>query len=350
MRLFKHLFYIFLAFAVVSCEEDLANQIQLKFPDNQTKLPIGETLKATLMLPKEGEVSGEVKLQDEVFSIESKNLQIPISTDLLLGKHQIRVDFEYLDETFSIQKEIEIINNKAPKLMGYKILNTYPHDSKAYTQGLEFLGDTLYEGTGQYKQSSLRKVDYKTGEVLQKINLSDRVFGEGISILDGKIYQLTWRSGYGFVYDLETFEELDKFSFNNSAEGWGLCNDGKQFYKSDGTDKIWLLEPETMKELSYIQPTTHKGTNKQLNELEWVNGKIYANTYQRDGVAIINPKNGAIEAIIDFRDLKEQINKPADFDELNYVFNGIALHPETGNLFVTGKNWDKLFEVEIFEK
>lgn len=350
MTSFKYLFFFFLAFAILACEDDSAKQIQLKFPDNQTKVPIGSTLNASIQLPKDAEISGEGKLQNFSFTVDGLNLSIPIARDMLLGKHQISVQLKYDGQMHSIQKEIEIINDKAPQILGYNIINTYPHDTKAYTQGLEFVGDTLYEGTGQYKQSSLRKVNYKTGEVLQKINLPDQMFGEGISILGNKIYQLTWRSGFGYIYDLATFEELGKFPFNNSAEGWGLCNDGTYFYKSDGTDKIWILEPETMKELRYIQPTTHKGTNKQLNELEWVNGKIYANTYQRDGVAIINPKNGAIEAIVDFRDLKEQINKPADFDELNYVFNGIALHPETGNLFVTGKNWDTLFEVEIIEK
>lgn len=350
MSSFKYLFIIFLAFTVVSCEDDLAKQIQLKFPDNQTKVPIGSTLNAIITLPKQGEFSGEGKLQNTNFTVTNTNLQIPISKELKLGKHQITIDLSFDGKTYPLQKEIEIINDNPPRILGYNIINTYPHDPKAYTQGLEFVSDTLYEGTGQYKQSSLRKVNYKTGEVLQKINLPDQMFGEGISILNNKIYQLTWRSGFGYVYDLDTFKEIDKFSFNNSAEGWGLCNDGKQFYKSDGTDKIWILEADTMKELTYIQPTTHKGTNKQLNELEWVNGRIYANTYQRDGVAIINPNNGAIEAIIDFRGLKKLINKPADFDELNYVLNGIALHPETGNLFVTGKNWDTLFEVEIIEK
>jgi glutaminyl-peptide cyclotransferase len=350
MRFFNYLFFIFLAFSICSCEDDIANQIQLKFPDNQTKVPIGGTLNATLLLPKKGDFSGEGKLQNTSFTIDNANLQIPISKDLLLGKHQIIIDLNFEGKTYPIQKEIEIINNTPPKLMGYRILNTYPHDPKAYTQGLEFVGNTLYEGTGQYKESSLRKVDYTTGEVLQEVNLPDRIFGEGISVLDGKIYQLTWRSGYGFVYDSESFEELKKFPYNNSSEGWGLCNDGNILYKSDGSDRIWLLEPETMKELSYIQPTTHKGTNKQLNELEWVNGKIYANTYQRDGVAVINPKNGAIDAIIDFRGLIDLIEKPANYDKLNHVLNGIAVHPETGNLFVTGKYWNLLFEVEIFEK
>ncbi len=350
MRFIKHLFFIFLALQFIACEDDLSKKVSLKFPDNQTKVQLGNQLTATINIPKEGKISGEVKLQDEVVSIKDRKIVIPITNKMLLGKHQIKVNFTLDNESFSIQKEIEIINNAPPKLMGYSIINTYPHNPTAYTQGLEFVGDTLYEGTGQYKESTLRKVDYKTGKVLQKVNLPDQVFGEGISILDGKIYQLTWRSGYGYIYDLKTFEETGKFSFNNSAEGWGLCNDGKRFYKSDGTDKIWLLEPETMKELSYIQPTTHKGTNKQLNELEWVDGKIYANTYQRDGVAVINPKNGAIDAIIDFRGLRDLIDKSSNFDPLNHVLNGIAVHPETGNLFVTGKNWDKLFEVEIFEK
>lgn len=350
MKFFKYLFFTFLVAAFFSCEEDNSSKIQLKFANSIYKAPLGGSLSASLVTPFEGELTGEVKLQDTSFPITDKNFEIPITSDLLLGKHTIHVEVNIEGKSYPVQKEIEIVNNQAPKIYGYKILREYPHDPKAYTQGLEFVGDTLYEGTGQYKQSSLRKVDYRTGEVLQKIELPDQLFGEGISILNNKVYQLTWRSGFGYIYDLATFEEVGKFPFNNSAEGWGLCNDGKQFYKSDGTDKIWILEANTLKELSYIQPTTNKGTNKQLNELEWVNGKIYANTYQKDGVAIINPTNGAIEAVIDFRGLKELIDKPADFDEINNVLNGIALHPDTGNLFVTGKNWNKLFEVEIVEK
>jgi len=186
----------------------------------------------------------------------------------------------------------------------------------------------------------------KTGEVLKKTKLSDNYFGEGLSILNNKIYQLTWRSGDGLIYDVKTFERLKVFNYNQSKEGWGLCNDGEKFYKSDGTPKIWILDAETLEEKSFIQPVTNKTSLTKLNELEWVEGKIYANTWQRDGIVIIDPKTGAVEGLIDFRGLRDKVTNHPKLD----VLNGIAYNPNTKKLYVTGKNWDKLFEVEIIEK
>ena len=148
------------------------------------------------------------------------------------------------------------------------------------------------------------------------------------------------------VYDINTFEQLDSFSYNASKEGWGLCNDGTNLYKSDGTSKIWILNAETLAEEDYIQTVSHKTISKKLNELEWVNGKIYANNWQIDLISIINPKNGAIEGLVDFRSLRKQVSSATKED----VLNGIAYNKETGKLYVTGKNWDKLFEVKIIKK
>jgi glutaminyl-peptide cyclotransferase len=204
----------------------------------------------------------------------------------------------------------------------------------------------LYESTGQYGESKLRKVDYKTGEVLQNVNLDKVYFGEGLTVLNDNIYQLTWQRGLGFVYDLNTLEKKSSFKYGQSKEGWGLCNDGKVIYKTDGTEKIWILNPETLVEERFIQAYTNKGKMSQINELEWINGKIYANRYQKDGVAIINPINGAIEGVIDFSPLKKKVTQHQGLD----VLNGLAWNPETQTLFVTGKRWDKLFEVKIIEK
>src|SRR5699024_3294544 len=168
----------------------------------------------------------------------------------------------------------------------------------------------------------------------------------GITILNGKIYQLTWREGVGFVYDLHSFKKLKTFQYHKSKEGWGLCNDGKVLYKSDGTNKIWILNPKTLEEERYIEPVTEHVLANKVNELEWVNGKIYANTWQKDGVLIINPHTGAVEGVIDFRGLKNKLNQP----EKAEVFNGIAYNEKTGKIYVTGKNWDKIFEVEIIKR
>jgi len=245
-----------------------------------------------------------------------------------------------------VSTKITVLNNTKPKIYTYKIVNTYPHDITSYTQGLEFYNGELYESTGQYRESKLRKVDYKTAEVLKNINLQSQYFGEGLTVLNDKIYQLTWRENTGFVYDVNSFEKLSSFTYGKSNEGWGLCNDGTRIFKSDGTENIWLLNPETLAEEETIQVYREKGKVVGLNELEWVNGKIYSNLYQFNGVAIINPKNGAMEAVIDFSPLRKLVTQHQGLD----VLNGIAYNPDTNTLFVTGKRWDKLFEVEIIEQ
>jgi len=186
--------------------------------------------------------------------------------------------------------------------------------------------------------------------VLQQVKLKDIYFGEGISILNDKIYQLTWQSGEGIIYNVNNLKKLKTFSYSDSKEGWGLCNDGKKLYKSDGTEKIWILNPETLEEESYFQPVTHTSLSTKFNELEWVEGKIYANTWQKDGIAIINPESGAIEGIIDMRGLRDQLSNSKNLIGQENVLNGIAYNKTTKKLYVTGKNWDKLFEIKIKEK
>lgn len=264
-------------------------------------------------------------------------------SDFRLGKQDLEA-IVYFNGTSQIANlAITILNNSIPEVYTYTILNEYPHDITSYTQGLEFRNDTLYESTGQYGQSKLRRLDYKTGEVINNINLSDEYFGEGLTILSDKIYQLTWKKGTGFVYDVNTFEKISSFKYGESKEGWGLCNDETIIYKSDGTENIWLLNPNTLVEDDHIQVYTNKGKITGINEMEWIDGQIYANRYQKDGVAIINPKNGAVIGVIDFSPLKKKVTQHEGLD----VLNGIAYNPKTKTIFVTGKRWDKLFEVEI---
>jgi glutamine cyclotransferase len=273
------------------------------------------------------------------------NTSIPLSNSKL-GLQEVTATIYFNGTSQKATHTIQVLNNETPKIYDFEIVNEYPHDITSYTQGMEFFNGELYESTGQRGESKLRKVDYKTGEVLKNIDLEKRYFGEGLTILNNNIYQLTWESGKGFIYDAESFEKIKDFNYNNSKEGWGICNDGTMLYKSDGTDKIWTLDPETLEEKEFIQTYTNKGKIVGMNELEWVNGKIYANRYQLDGVAIINPENGAIEGVIDFRSLKKKVTQHKGLD----VLNGLAWNPDTQTLFVTGKRWDKLFEVKIIEK
>ena len=169
-----------------------------------------------------------------------------------------------------------------------------------------------------------------------------------MTIIGDNIYQLTWKGNTGFIYDRNTFETTGTFTYNKSREGWGLANDGKVIYKSDGTSKIWTLDPSNLSEQSYIEPTDNTKVTSKLNELEWVNGKIYANNYQVDLISIIDPTTGALEGLIDLRTLKNEVQKLTD--PANEVLNGIAYKANEGRLFVTGKHWNTLFEIEIVEK
>ena len=235
-----------------------------------------------------------------------------------------------------------------PKLYTYEIINEYNHDISSYTQGLEFdENNMLFEGTGQYGYSTLKKIDLKTGNTIKSIFLDKSYFGEGITILDDKIYQLTWLEGIGFIYDKNTFEMINSFEYDESKEGWGLCNDGNFLYKSDGTEKIWKLDSETLKELSNIEVVTNNKVINKINELEWVDGKIYANTWQfnKEVGVIIDPKSGSVDGVIDFNGLKAKVKKHEKLD----VLNGIAYNKLTETFFVTGKYWDKLFEIKIFQ-
>ena len=241
-----------------------------------------------------------------------------------------------------------LLNKTAPRLYTYTLVNEFPHDKQAYTQGLEFDGERLYESTGLKGKSSLRRVNYKTGAIEKQIDLDASYFGEGLTLINGKIIQLTWQENTGFIYDLESMAMERSFTYDQSKEGWGLCNDGTILYKSDGTSKIWTLDAATQKETSHIEVTTHKTILTKINELEWVKGTLYANTYQgqKDVVVIINPENGAVDGIIDFAGLRDKVEQIQDLD----VLNGIAYHPKRKTFFITGKNWSKLFEVTLQKK
>ena len=299
------------------------------------------TLSLTIGNPNQKEIkSVQYKLGGEIIT-DKIELE-----DFKLGMHEVQVEVVFEGGKEQLSKYITIVNNAPPKVYGFNILNEYPHDITSYTQGLEFYKGHLYESTGQRGESKLRKIDVKTGEVKNNVNLAASLFGEGLTVLNDKVYQLTWQSNLGFVYDAETLERKSTFKYGQSKEGWGLCNDGSVLYKTDGTESIWILDPETLVEKEKIQAYTNRGKIVGLNELEWIDGMIYANRYQKNGVAIINPKNGAIEGVIDFSSLKAMVEQHPKLD----VLNGIAYNPETKTIFVTGKNWNKIFEVEITEK
>lgn len=326
--------------------EESSFNIQIK--EQKPSYKNNETLTVSLENTKQKKVDSVVYFIDQNH-IGTASADQPFSISLenqKLGNRILHAKIYMGRSTENPSKDIYVLASERPKLYTYKIINEYPHDIEAYTQGLEFHGEYLYESTGQYGKSSLRKTNYKTGEVLKQIDLDNTYFGEGITIKNNKIYQLTWRENVGFIYNLETLEKTGSFVYSKSNEGWGLCNDGETIYKSDGTEKIWTLNKDNLTEESYIEIFTNTSRIKSVNELEWIEGKIYANIFQQNAIAIINPKNGAVEGVIDLSDLQSKVKQHQFLD----VLNGIAYKGEKNRLFVTGKNWDKLFEIEIFEK
>jgi glutamine cyclotransferase len=249
----------------------------------------------------------------------------------------------YFDkDTVSTKTRIEVASGVVPKLLKYTVVNSYPHDVNAFIEGYEFYNDTLIESTGLKGKSYFAKVDYKTGQLFKKVDLDAQYFGEGITIINDKVYQLTWENQEGFVYDAKTMKKIKSFKYDKPVEGWGMTNDGKVIYHSDGTEKIWTLDPETFKLTDYINVYTNDSKIKSVNELEWINGKIYGNIWQKDAIAVINPMSGAVEAVLDLSALRAQVtNKEAE------VLNGIAYRKSTNTLFVTGKNWNKTFEIKV---
>ena len=226
----------------------------------------------------------------------------------------------------------------------YKVVGSYPHDSDACTQGLVFDNGVLYEGTGLYGRSSLRKVDLERGEVLQTHNLPEQYFGEGITIYRDEIFQLTWQSNVGFIYDKQDFSLLGEFNYD--TEGWGMTNDGKRLIMSDGTSTLHFLDPDSLKEIKRIEVYDLDGPVNRLNELEYVKGEIYANIWQTNRIARINPTTGQVDGWIDLTGIlnPQDVINPVD------VLNGIAYDSKNGRLFVTGKLWPKLFEIELIPK
>ena len=270
--------------------------------------------------------------------------------DLGVGKHAITALAFYPGKTVKKNGSFEVFADKKPVVYNYKIIQSYPHDKKAYTQGLEYYNGFLYETTGHRGESTLRKVEIKTGKVLQKTALDKKYFGEGMTIVNDKIFWLTWENKKGFVYDLKTFEQKKEFAYVKSKEGWGLTQNETELIKSDGTNKIWFLDKETQKEKRSIQVYTNNRAVDKLNELELINGKLYANKWQQNTIIIINPNTGIVEGLADLRGLKKEMEKTQKLIPQDEVLNGIAFDAQNNRLFVTGKNWGKLFEIKLIKK
>ncbi len=333
-----------LTFALFSCEDD-SPKFKIDTAVLKQHHKTSETISLGIVNEKNKKVDSIVYYFDNKRITSVKGAE-KVSYDLKdekFGKKSIKGLVFFDGKTEEVSTSIEVVSSIEPKLLAYEILKTYNHDIGAYTQGLEFYNGILYESTGQYGRSSIRKTEANTGKVISKVNLENRFFGEGITILNNKLYQLTWREKKGFVYNPENLEKIGEFEYFKNIEGWGLCNDGKNIYFSDGTETIYIIDPETMQQVDYINVYTALTKIPGVNEMEWIDGKIFANIYTRDAIAIINPKTGAVENVIDLSTLKSKVTQHGELD----VLNGIAYNSKTNTIFVTGKNWDQMFEIQI---
>lgn len=299
-----------------------------------------------------------VPIDSVQYSINDKPLSTGLVHDIIqyslknekFGKQVLKAKVYRKSEIEDVAVDFDILPAEAPSKLSYQVINIYPHDIKAFTQGLEFYKDNLVESTGngttvsdKHGISSVQIVNPKTGEVLKIAELDETIFGEGATVLNNKIYQLTYKNNEAYVYDVNTLKRIGRFPYFQNMEGWGLTNDGTNLYMTDGSEKIYTIDPSNFNRSNEINVASDEGLVTGTNEMEWVKGKIYANFFMTNMVGIIEPKTDTIEAVLDLSELRQKVTQHIDLD----VLNGIAYNKKSDTFFITGKNWDKIFEIKI---
>jgi glutamine cyclotransferase len=237
------------------------------------------------------------------------------------------------------------VPEKPPAKIPYKIVNIFPHPRDSFTQGLAFAEGFLYEGTGKYGLSSLRKIRLETGDILKEKKLPFNKFGEGVTILEDRIIQLTWYARTGYVYDINSFQILKTFRYPFAIEGWGITNDGKHLIMSDGSHRLYFIDPDTFSPKNVLEVYDHNGPVRKINELEYIEGAIFANVWQASKILRIDPRSGIVTGIIDLSEIV-----PIQYrGHLDNVLNGIAYDSERKRIFVTGKMWPSVYELKLLE-
>jgi glutamine cyclotransferase len=264
------------------------------------------------------------------------------TADLNVGNNILKFLIYHSGKPEVKTRGVRLLSDVTPKEIAYEVVNTFPHDQSSFTQGLVYSEGFLYEGTGQFGQSALKKIDLETGKVKNQITIPREFFGEGIAIYHDKIFQLTWKAQVGFIYDKSSFRQIDKIYYD-IREGWGLTFNGQEFIMSDGTANLYFVNPEYFTPESSIEVYDDKGMVTYLNELEYIDNMIYANIWGEKKIAIINPESGKVTGYIDCNSLvpKEYRNSTEK------VLNGIAYNPENGHIYLTGKYWNVLYEIRL---
>ena len=321
-------------------------QILISSPTNLGMYTIGEKIKVNASIPG-GLNPDSVKISfNNNIQIVETTLNFELPTDSAnAGNNRIIINAWVKGKDYTNSISVLLRSNIVPQQYTYKIVKKYPHDQKNYTQGLIYENGFIYEGTGQYGESMLLKYKLSNNELTQSFNLPQDVFGEGIVASKNHLYQLTWQSHVAYEYEKETFKLINKFDFG--TEGWGITNLNDNLVMSDGSYTLYVLSPESFNEIKRIEVYDNVGPVSMLNELEFINGEIYANVYQTDQIVIINPKNGCVIAKIDLTGLLDKTKiKDHDVD----VLNGIAWDESGKRLFLTGKWWPEMYEVQLVKK
>ncbi|MDB5131210.1 MAG: glutaminyl-peptide cyclotransferase [Mucilaginibacter sp.] len=321
-------------------------------PESGTTLRAGNPVTVKASYPSDLKPDSVVYLLDSVKIASKKDTSgLTLKTDTLkLGSRLITARVYTGGKNDEISTNIVLLAAKAPEELTYKVVKVYPHDTSAYTEGLLYQDGYLYESTGEPGHSDLRKVSLETGKVVQRARIDPKYFGEGSAIVGDKIMMLTYRDKVGFVFDKNTFKLLNTFTNNVGVEGWGVALDGKKIYMDDSTNRIWFLNKDNYHQIGYIDVYDDQKAIEKVNELEYIDGKLYSNVYTTDTILMINPKTGAVLQRIDMKNLWPIADRPKDFDFENNVLNGIAWDAKGKRLFVTGKKWPHLYQVEFVKK
>jgi glutamine cyclotransferase len=323
--------------------------VKLASPEENASFRLKENVRVVVnvihndMLPDSVVISFDGKVVSTLRSAPWE-YTIPSSVNVTTGRKSLKVTaYREAKSQNPVTLFIVILSDVVPKKYSYKVVHTYPHDTEAFTQGLVYDKGVMFEGTGQKTGSSLREVELQTGRVVRQHNLDPSLFGEGIALYHDRIYQVTWENKVGFIYDKATFNQINKIYY--STQGWGLTTVGDRLVMSDGSNILAYYEPEMFTMVSRIEVYDNEKKVEALNELEYINGEIWANIWMTDLIARIDPASGKILAYIDLKGILPESDRTPETD----VLNGIAWDTDGKRIFVTGKRWPKLFEIRLTE-
>lgn len=335
--------------ASVLTEEAAIKLIEMKSPEENTGFKLNDPVKVVLELVNKNKLPDSVLIffnGNVVTTIKSEpwECSVPPVFTIATGRKSLKATaYKNGKPKNTITRFMIIYSDMVPKRNGYKVINAYPHDSDAFTQGLVYDKGVLFEGTGQKTGSSLREVEMETGRVIRQLNLDATLFGEGITLYRDRIYQVTWENKVGFVYEKSTFNVINKIYY--PTQGWGLTTIDDKIVMSDGTNVLCFYEPEMFTIVSRIEVYDNEKKVEQLNELEYINGEIWANIWMTDLIVRIDPVSGKVLAYIDLKGILPESERNPEPD----VLNGIAYDQAGKRIFVTGKKWPKLYEIRLTE-